>query len=175
MFVLNFFERLCLKLTFEGVRTSATSDLYITKVYYFFYMSGSSVPHSCAVSAPCMYGTAAPYHSQNALLPHQGTTAEIREMVSSLPPINTVFMGSSGGPPWLLRNTTGSLCLLCSLKVRHVLARIRVYVYKSITGSVYSTLLTGKLIYFLYVVWIRSLLKISYFIKSAEPSNNLII
>nr|XP_055043022.1 DNA-binding protein RFX6 isoform X1 [Misgurnus anguillicaudatus] len=63
------------------------------------HTTGSSVPHSCAVSAPCMYGTAAPYHSQNALLPHQGTAADIREMVSSLPPINTVFMGSSGGPP----------------------------------------------------------------------------
>lgn len=70
----------------------------------FSHMSGASVPHSCAISAPCMYGTAASYHSQNALLPHQGTT-EIREMVSSLPPINTVFMGSSGGPPWLLQNT----------------------------------------------------------------------
>ncbi|KTG34229.1 hypothetical protein cypCar_00013025, partial [Cyprinus carpio] len=59
--------------------------------------NGSSIAHSCSVSTPCMYGTPAPYHSQNALLPLQGTT-EIREMVSSLPPINTVFMGSTGGP-----------------------------------------------------------------------------
>ncbi|XP_056619806.1 DNA-binding protein RFX6 [Triplophysa dalaica] len=62
------------------------------------HTSGACVPHSCTINAPCMYGTAASYHSQNALLPHQGTN-EIRDMVSSLPPINTVFMGSSGGPP----------------------------------------------------------------------------
>ncbi|XP_042602873.1 DNA-binding protein RFX6 isoform X1 [Cyprinus carpio] len=61
------------------------------------HTAGSSIAHSCSVSTPCMYGTPAPYHSQNALLPLQGTT-EIREMVSSLPPINTVFMGSTGGP-----------------------------------------------------------------------------
>lgn len=61
---------------------------------------GSSVapPAPCSVS-PCMYGSAAQYHhSQEALLPHQ-SGAEVRDMVSSLPPINTVFMGSTGGPP----------------------------------------------------------------------------
>uniref|UniRef100_A0A671MGV6 DNA-binding protein RFX6 n=1 Tax=Sinocyclocheilus anshuiensis TaxID=1608454 RepID=A0A671MGV6_9TELE len=41
--------------------------------------------------------TAGEDRNTNALLPLQGTT-EIREMVSSLPPINTVFMGSTGGP-----------------------------------------------------------------------------
>ncbi|XP_016118455.1 DNA-binding protein RFX6-like, partial [Sinocyclocheilus grahami] len=41
--------------------------------------NGSSIAHSCSVSTPCMFGTPAPYHSQNALLPLQGTT-EIREM-----------------------------------------------------------------------------------------------
>uniref|UniRef100_A0A673J7I5 DNA-binding protein RFX6 n=1 Tax=Sinocyclocheilus rhinocerous TaxID=307959 RepID=A0A673J7I5_9TELE len=61
------------------------------------HTAGSSIAHSCSISTPCMYGSPAPYHSQNALLPLQGTT-EIREMVSSLPPINTVFMGSTGGP-----------------------------------------------------------------------------
>ncbi|XP_051952559.1 LOW QUALITY PROTEIN: DNA-binding protein RFX6-like [Xyrauchen texanus] len=61
------------------------------------HTAGSSIAHSCSVPAPCMYGTAAPYHSQNAL-PHQSST-EMREMVSALPPINTVFMGSAGGPP----------------------------------------------------------------------------
>uniref|UniRef100_A0A8C1FIF2 DNA-binding protein RFX6 n=1 Tax=Cyprinus carpio carpio TaxID=630221 RepID=A0A8C1FIF2_CYPCA len=61
------------------------------------HTTGSSIAHSCSISTPCMYGSPAPYHSQNALLPLQGTT-EIREMVSSLPPINTVFMGSAGGP-----------------------------------------------------------------------------
>uniref|UniRef100_A0A8C2DS89 DNA-binding protein RFX6 n=1 Tax=Cyprinus carpio TaxID=7962 RepID=A0A8C2DS89_CYPCA len=69
-----------------------------TRPYYTDLSAmGSSIAHSCSVSTPCMYGTPAPYHSQNALLPLQGTT-EIREMVSSLPPINTVFMGSTGGP-----------------------------------------------------------------------------
>ncbi|KAM9435028.1 DNA-binding protein RFX6 [Clarias gariepinus] len=62
--------------------------------------AGSSIapPISCSVS-PCMYGAAAQYHhTQDALLPHHGG-AEVRDMVSSLPPINTVFMGSTGGPP----------------------------------------------------------------------------
>ncbi|XP_051511163.1 DNA-binding protein RFX6 [Myxocyprinus asiaticus] len=62
------------------------------------HTAGSNIANTCSVPAPCMYGTAAPYHSQNTLLPHQVTT-EVREMVSSLPPINTVFMGSAGGPP----------------------------------------------------------------------------
>lgn len=63
-------------------------------------VAGSSIapPIPCSVS-PCMYGTAAQYHhSQDALLPHH-SGAEVRDMVSSLPPINTVFMGSTGGPP----------------------------------------------------------------------------
>ncbi|NP_001410707.1 DNA-binding protein RFX6 [Danio rerio] len=64
----------------------------------FNICQGSSIAHSCSVSAPCMYGAPAPYHSQNTLLPLQGAT-EIREMMSSLPPINTVFMGSTSGPP----------------------------------------------------------------------------
>ncbi|KAB5540054.1 hypothetical protein PHYPO_G00096930 [Pangasianodon hypophthalmus] len=62
--------------------------------------AGSSIapPIPCSVS-PCMYGAAAQYHhSQDGLLPHH-SGAEMRDMVSSLPPINTVFMGSTGGPP----------------------------------------------------------------------------
>ncbi|XP_017311664.1 DNA-binding protein RFX6 [Ictalurus punctatus] len=62
--------------------------------------AGSSIapPIPCSVS-PCMYGAAAQYHhTQDALLPHH-SGAEVRNMVSSLPPINTVFMGSTGGPP----------------------------------------------------------------------------
>ncbi|XP_072512645.1 DNA-binding protein RFX6 [Salminus brasiliensis] len=62
--------------------------------------AGSSIapPIPCSIS-PCMYGSAAQYHhSQEALLPHQ-SSAEVQDMVSSLPPINTVFMGSTGGPP----------------------------------------------------------------------------
>uniref|UniRef100_A0A8C8JAK0 DNA-binding protein RFX6 n=1 Tax=Oncorhynchus tshawytscha TaxID=74940 RepID=A0A8C8JAK0_ONCTS len=49
-----------------------------------------------SVSAPCMYGGPAQFHSQDALLPHRAPS-EVRDMMSSLPPINTVFMGSSGG------------------------------------------------------------------------------
>ncbi|MCJ8743950.1 hypothetical protein PDJAM_G00100490 [Pangasius djambal] len=62
--------------------------------------AGSSIapPIPCSVS-PCMYGAAAQYHhSQDGLLPHH-SGSEVRDMVSSLPPINTVFMGSTGGPP----------------------------------------------------------------------------
>ncbi|XP_060720942.1 DNA-binding protein RFX6 [Tachysurus vachellii] len=62
--------------------------------------AGSSIaaPIPCSVS-PCMYDSTAQYqHSQDALLPHH-SGAEVRDMVSSLPPINTVFMGSTGGPP----------------------------------------------------------------------------
>uniref|UniRef100_A0A8B9KV25 DNA-binding protein RFX6 n=1 Tax=Astyanax mexicanus TaxID=7994 RepID=A0A8B9KV25_ASTMX len=63
-----------------------------------FLWSSIAPPIPCSVS-PCMYSTAAQYHhSQEALLPHQ-SSAEVQDMVSSLPPINTVFMGSAGGPP----------------------------------------------------------------------------
>ncbi|XP_041951274.1 DNA-binding protein RFX6 [Alosa sapidissima] len=60
---------------------------------------GSSVvpPLPSSVSTPCMYGTSSQYHSQDALLSHQGSS-DVRQIVSSLPPINTVFMGSTGGP-----------------------------------------------------------------------------
>ncbi|GAA6079914.1 DNA-binding protein RFX6, partial [Tachysurus ichikawai] len=63
-------------------------------------VAGSSIaaPIPCSVS-PCMYDSTAQYqHSQDALQPHH-SGAEVRDMVSSLPPINTVFMGSTGGPP----------------------------------------------------------------------------
>ncbi|XP_031656613.1 DNA-binding protein RFX6 [Oncorhynchus kisutch] len=49
-----------------------------------------------SVSAPCMYGGPAQFQSQDALLPHRAPS-EVRDMMSSLPPINTVFMGSSRG------------------------------------------------------------------------------
>ncbi|XP_036406520.1 DNA-binding protein RFX6 [Megalops cyprinoides] len=57
--------------------------------------SAPTIPSSA--STPCMYGAATQFHSQDALLTHR-TPSE--DMVSSLPPINTVFMGSStgGGP-----------------------------------------------------------------------------
>ncbi|KAJ8396221.1 hypothetical protein AAFF_G00020880 [Aldrovandia affinis] len=56
--------------------------------------SAPAVPPSA--SAPCMYGATAQFHSQDALLAHR---APSEDMVPSLPPINTVFMGSTGGGP----------------------------------------------------------------------------
>ncbi|TTT30468.1 DNA-binding protein RFX6 [Bagarius yarrelli] len=80
----------------------ATSSHHMLSSSFLYAVSvaGSSIAASipCSVS-PCMYGSAAQYHhSQDALLPHP-RDAEVRDMVSSLPPINTVFMGSTGGPP----------------------------------------------------------------------------
>lgn len=72
----------------------------VSVILHSVSVAGSSIAPTipCSVS-PCMYGAAAQYHhSQGALLPHHGD-AEVRDMVSSLPPINTVFMGSAGGPP----------------------------------------------------------------------------
>uniref|UniRef100_A0AAQ5YXQ0 DNA-binding protein RFX6 n=1 Tax=Amphiprion ocellaris TaxID=80972 RepID=A0AAQ5YXQ0_AMPOC len=50
-------------------------------------------------STPCMFGLASPFTSQDALLSQQRVTAssEVQDLVSSLPPINTVFMGAGGG------------------------------------------------------------------------------
>uniref|UniRef100_A0A8C9RWJ5 Regulatory factor X, 6 n=1 Tax=Scleropages formosus TaxID=113540 RepID=A0A8C9RWJ5_SCLFO len=61
---------------------------------------GSSVAATTPSSAstPCMYGSAPQFPSQDTLLPHR-SHVDVRDMVSSLPPINTVFMGSAGGGP----------------------------------------------------------------------------
>uniref|UniRef100_A0A673Y253 DNA-binding protein RFX6 n=1 Tax=Salmo trutta TaxID=8032 RepID=A0A673Y253_SALTR len=75
-----------------------------TKMFCFFedtllftcFLSAVAPPLPSSVSAPCMYGGPAQFHSQDALLPHRAPS-EVRDMMSSLPPINTVFMGSSGG------------------------------------------------------------------------------
>ncbi|XP_056150103.1 DNA-binding protein RFX6 [Lampris incognitus] len=55
-------------------------------------------PESGGVSAHCMYGGPAQFHSQDVLLlPQRGTpSSEGRDLVTSLPPINTVFMGAGG-------------------------------------------------------------------------------
>lgn len=45
-------------------------------------------------SSQCMYGTSSQYPAQETLGSHG---ANGREMVSSLPPINTVFMGTAAG------------------------------------------------------------------------------
>ncbi|XP_027140454.1 DNA-binding protein RFX6 isoform X4 [Larimichthys crocea] len=49
-------------------------------------------------SAPCMFGVPSPFTSQDALLSQQRvpSSSEMQDLVSSLPPINTVFMGAGG-------------------------------------------------------------------------------
>ncbi|XP_017286884.1 DNA-binding protein RFX6 isoform X2 [Kryptolebias marmoratus] len=56
--------------------------------------SDHSLPSSG--SAPCMFGL--PFSSQDNLMSQQRGTAssEVQDLVSSLPPINTVFMGAGG-------------------------------------------------------------------------------
>uniref|UniRef100_UPI0037E7E2F5 DNA-binding protein RFX6 n=1 Tax=Semicossyphus pulcher TaxID=241346 RepID=UPI0037E7E2F5 len=51
-----------------------------------------------AASAPCMFGVSSPFTSQDALLSQQRgpSSSEVQDLVSSLPPINTVFMGAGG-------------------------------------------------------------------------------
>ncbi|KAL2081954.1 hypothetical protein ACEWY4_021772 [Coilia grayii] len=84
----------------DSVRKPAPGSYYTEQPSIVSRTSGASsaVPAiSSSVSTHCMYGAAAQYHSHDALVPHQDPS-EVREMVSSLPPINTVFMGSTGGP-----------------------------------------------------------------------------
>ncbi|XP_075869151.1 DNA-binding protein RFX6 isoform X2 [Nelusetta ayraudi] len=51
-----------------------------------------------AGSAPCMFGAPPTFTSQEALLAQQRgpSSADVQDLVSSLPPINTVFMGAGG-------------------------------------------------------------------------------
>ena len=55
-------------------------------------------------SAPCMFGVPSAFSSQDTLLSQQrvASSSEVQDLVSSLPPINTVFMGA-GGVQWRLR------------------------------------------------------------------------
>lgn len=67
-------------------------------------MSGNISKHlrvkPSAGSAPCMFGLSSPFPSQDALLAQRGPlSSEVQDLVSSLPPINTVFMGA-GGVQW---------------------------------------------------------------------------
>ncbi|XP_048841504.1 DNA-binding protein RFX6 isoform X3 [Brienomyrus brachyistius] len=59
---------------------------------------GAASAITSSVSTPCMYGANPQFHSQDALFPPRAT-ADVRDVVSSLPPINTVFMGSTGSGP----------------------------------------------------------------------------
>ncbi|XP_039980938.1 DNA-binding protein RFX6 [Xiphias gladius] len=58
--------------------------------------AGHSLPSSGSV--PCMFGVPAAFASQETLLSQQRVTSssEVQDLVSSLPPINTVFMGAGG-------------------------------------------------------------------------------
>lgn len=51
---------------------------------------------SSSPSSQCMYGASTQYHSQDAMDPHR-QPSEVRDMVPTLPPINTVFMGAAAG------------------------------------------------------------------------------
>uniref|UniRef100_A0A3B4ZB28 DNA-binding protein RFX6 n=1 Tax=Stegastes partitus TaxID=144197 RepID=A0A3B4ZB28_9TELE len=60
--------------------------------------AGEYHPLPSSGSAPCMFGLPSPFTSQDALLSQQrvATSSEVQDLVSSLPPINTVFMGAGG-------------------------------------------------------------------------------
>ncbi|KAG8011508.1 DNA-binding protein RFX6 [Nibea albiflora] len=66
----------------------------------YFTEAEAGADHSLASSgsAPCMFGVPSPFTSQDALLPQQRlpSSSEMQDLVSSLPPINTVFMGAGG-------------------------------------------------------------------------------
>ncbi|XP_050927702.1 DNA-binding protein RFX6 [Lates calcarifer] len=63
----------------------------------YFTEADTGADHSG--SAPCMFGGSSPFTSQETLLSQQQVTSsssEVQDLVSSLPPINTVFMGTGG-------------------------------------------------------------------------------
>ncbi|XP_034018353.1 DNA-binding protein RFX6 [Thalassophryne amazonica] len=68
----------------------------ITAAYFGEVETGPDHSLPSSVSAPCMYGIPSPFTSQDVLLPQQRVTSssEVPDLVSSLPPINTVFMGT---------------------------------------------------------------------------------
>uniref|UniRef100_A0A672YFF4 DNA-binding protein RFX6 n=1 Tax=Sphaeramia orbicularis TaxID=375764 RepID=A0A672YFF4_9TELE len=53
---------------------------------------------SSSCSAPCMFGVSSLFTSQDVLMSQQrvASSSEVHDLVSSLPPINTVFMGAGG-------------------------------------------------------------------------------
>uniref|UniRef100_A0A8P4G454 RFX-type winged-helix domain-containing protein n=1 Tax=Dicentrarchus labrax TaxID=13489 RepID=A0A8P4G454_DICLA len=63
---------------------------------------GQKINHSLpsSGSAPCMFGVPSPFTSQDTLLSQQRvpSSSDVQDLVSSLPPINTVFMGAGGQP-----------------------------------------------------------------------------
>ncbi|XP_045916336.1 DNA-binding protein RFX6 [Micropterus dolomieu] len=69
-----------------------------TGTYFTEAETGADHSLPSSGSAPCMFGVPSPYTSQNALLSQQRvpSSSEVQNLVSSLPPINTVFMGAGG-------------------------------------------------------------------------------
>ncbi|XP_067427672.1 DNA-binding protein RFX6-like [Thunnus thynnus] len=69
-----------------------------TGAYFTEAETGADHSLPSAGSAPCMYGVPSPFTSQDALLSQQRvpSSSDVQELVSSLPPINTVFMGAGG-------------------------------------------------------------------------------
>ncbi|XP_067338653.1 DNA-binding protein RFX6 [Channa argus] len=64
----------------------------------FFNETGTDHSLPSSGSAPCMFGAPSPFTSQETLLSRQrvAPSSEVQDLVSSLPPINTVFMGTGG-------------------------------------------------------------------------------
>ncbi|XP_070782350.1 DNA-binding protein RFX6 [Enoplosus armatus] len=69
-----------------------------TGVYFTEAETGADHSLPPSGSAPCMFGVPSPFTSQEALLSQQRAPppSEVQDLVSSLPPINTVFMGAGG-------------------------------------------------------------------------------
>uniref|UniRef100_A0A671V7R5 DNA-binding protein RFX6 n=1 Tax=Sparus aurata TaxID=8175 RepID=A0A671V7R5_SPAAU len=70
-----------------------------TGAYFTEAETGADHPLSSSGSAaPCMFGVSSPFTSQDTLLSQQRvpSSSEVQDLVSSLPPINTVFMGAGG-------------------------------------------------------------------------------
>ncbi|XP_051265713.1 DNA-binding protein RFX6 [Dicentrarchus labrax] len=66
----------------------------------YFTEAEAAADHSLpsSGSAPCMFGVPSPFTSQDTLLSQQRvpSSSDVQDLVSSLPPINTVFMGAGG-------------------------------------------------------------------------------
>lgn len=64
---------------------------------------------SLSGAAPCMFGVSSPFTSQDPLLVQQRipSSSEVQDLVSSLPPIHTVFMGA-GGVQWCRKHDTSA-------------------------------------------------------------------
>lgn len=92
-------------------RSTGVQKLYPTKnMIWNSAVSSSDHPLSSSGSAaPCMFGVSSPFTSQDTLLSQQRvpSSSEVQDLVSSLPPINTVFMGA-GGVQWRWRHKTSA-------------------------------------------------------------------